>query len=196
MLPPTHRTLKVVAAAAVGLTACSSSGKIKPPPAQTTTVVTAGAPLPPGSNDCVGPDLISASGTSTGTTTGNSDKHGTDVSSMVHGAGAPDAVWQIVLAKKAKVTVRSNGLGHFVNELAIAYAPAFPSRKAAPCGSPEADLVTGDNRAGALAPNQKDKNFTVEVSATLDPGPYLVWFDGDAVESVRSGSYQVSFEIV
>ena len=192
--------IAAIGAAALVIGACSSGGKktadTAPSKAKTTTVVTAGADLPTGSDSCDAPTVITSNGTSSGATGGYSDKHGTNGASPVPGGGAPDAVWRIVLAKDARVTVRSNGMGHFVGQLVIAYAPDFKGAPfigtAAPaCGSPGADKAMADN----LTQSTQHNDFTMTLTADLKAGPYLVWLDGDGAKDVKGGNYQVSFQL-
>src|SRR4051812_26360494 len=116
-LPRSRLAATVFVALALTLCACSSDGGGESNVATTTpqgsTVVTAGAALEGGSDSCATPTLITANGTSSGATGGNSDKHGSNALGAVKGGGAPDAVWRVVLAKNGRLTVRSNGMGHF-----------------------------------------------------------------------------------
>ena len=193
MLPRLAKPRIAVLAAGLGFAACSSGGS--PPTIKASTVVTAGAELPSGSDSCARPTLISSTGTSSGATGGNTDKHGSNTLGYVAGAGAPDVVWRVVLAKNGRLTVRSNGMGHFVAQLVIAYAPdykgaPFKGTPAPPCGAPAADKVAADN----LTRSVQHRDFSMTLTADLKAGPYLVWLDGDGARDAKDGNYQVGFD--
>lgn len=144
--------------------------------------------LAAGSNSCAAPTVVGGSGTSTGSTSTNSDKHDSNWAYAVQGGGSPDAVWEFSIAQPTTVDIAETGTAHWVQSITLAYAPDTTGGNA--CGSASADKAEADN----LTQSIQSGSYTFDLKKSdLSAGTYLVWLDGDTRYPPNSGAYQLQF---